>query len=689
MIETSSHKLAVHNYSKLLHAIVYPCLFGLLMNLPWLNQVLIALTFSFATLMVGNFVDALIALWQALAYSGLFLLIISLIRDTGIKQFVAASVVLVIWFAILTFKRCHLYLKHELKANNIFVEMTVLVILIFSWFKVPRDLRQSFGFLSAEDNAGWVKVVSDIASVDGLSLRSGFDLASVQYFVKVVLNFLIHLGTNGAPLSGEIGARALGVISNAWVFVFVSSLFFVLRVSSELLNHVRTSFNSVLIISAVGLQSVLYFRASQYVGHFSQYLTNCVILIFMIQIIDLKLENRLILKVFVGISSLIFSVAVVGSYNPWMPVSIICVALVFNSFFGDPITRKIFKGRFILPTFLFVLVISPLIWRAGSSRASGLDDGGAVHQIPQEGVIVLLGISSLILFRIFWDRLTNYFEKSSKSQNRKYDWIQATIYMSLSALVAGVLLKIELNQFITLCLICIVALLFTRNGATSVYENFKIFGKNSELDSVFLLGFASFAYALVVYFMSRYIGPVFEPRYAANKSMFMVFGQFSWLILILLGVNQSLSKNFDRIFRTLVVIACFFVISGITPYFSRDPFQPKWWQQPVIKALDDDPNAVIVCINPDWRSVDYEVYTCNRFLQTLTKFEYPASGFRYLAWYQPDEFVKISDWFAGKSKRAREFNSETRVIVISQAELSAETRTIFSSVDSNMIEYRT
>lgn len=689
MVNFLGFKVTIHNFSRLLQAIVYPSLIGFLMNLSWLNQALITLAFFSATLMVGDFIDALISLWQSLSISGFFLLIVSLFLDKGVKQFVAALVVLFIWFAILIFRRCNPNVREELKPNDIFVELTGLVILIISLFEFPRGLQQIFGFLSAEDNAAWVKVVSDIAAVDRLSLQSGFDAQSIQYFVKMFLSFFNQLGTNGASLSGDIGVGALGVVSNAWVFVFVSSVFFVLRISSYFLNHVKSSLNSFLIISAVGLQSVLYFKASQHVGHFSQYLTNCVILIFMQQIIDFKLENRLIFRLFLGVSCLTISVSVVGSYNPWLPVSIFCFALIFNSLPGVPITRIIFNNRFIFYMFFFVLVISPIIWRAGTSRAEGLDDGGGVHQIPLEGVILFLGITILILSRIFRDRLKNYFENLAESQNQDYYWTRSTLYLCLAALVAGVLLKIDLNQFITLCFICNVALLFNRNWARSIQENFNFLVRNNELDAVFLLGLVSFAYALVVYFMSRYIGPVFEPRYAANKSMFMVFGQFSWLLLILVGVNQSLSRKYDSIVRTILVIACFFVTSGITPYFYQDTIQAKWWQQPVIKALDDDPNAIIVCINPDWRSVDYEVYTCNRFLQTLTKAEYPASGFRYLAWYQPDEFAKISDWFAGKSKRALDFTPDTRVIVISQAELSPETRTIFRNVESDMIEYRT
>ena len=93
-------------------------------------------------------------------------------------------------------------------------------------------------------------------------------------------------------------------------------------------------------------------------------------------------------------------------------------------------------------------------------------------------------------------------------------------------------------------------------------------------------------------------------------------------------------------------------------------------------------------MNQEWISPNFEVYNCNRYLQTLTSFEYPASGFRYLAWYQPDEFEKISDWFGGSKVRARPFTAETRVIVLCQGELSPETKQIFKDVASEMIEYR-
>ena len=260
--------------------------------------------------------------------------------------------------------------------------------------------------------------------------------------------------------------------------------------------------------------------------------------------------------------------------------------------------------------------------------------------------------------------------------------------MSLS-LGLGFLFGFSFNQIVTLSFVCAIALIFGKHGVSLLHTNFRSFVRNIEFDGLFLLALTSFFYALIIFLMSRFVGPVFEPRYAANKSMFMVFGQFSWMILILVCIDRFHSRKILSVLRTFIVCVCLFVISGIGPFLRYDTIQNEWWHKPVLRAVSENPDAVIVCVSPDWRSVDYDVYTCNRFLQSMTRYAYPASGFRYLAWYQPDEFEKISGWFDGIKGREQDFTSDTQVIVISRAEPTLETKTIFDSVSSKMIKFIT
>ena len=686
MSEKLIDKFYTVNLARLLHIVVFPVLIGFSMDLPWLKQSTVAFAFVLATLLVNDFVDALIALWQAFAISGFVLLVFSYFNGANFEASWGVLLIPVVWLIALILRRRYPSLDSELKCHDSSAQIVALIILIVFISEVPRNLQESFGFLSAEDNAGWLQVTKDIASNGRLSLISGFDYASVQYFVKFFLTSLIQLDTAGLP-SKEISSGALRIVSNAWIFMFVSSIFFVLRASTMLLRRVQFNSNTLILLGAVGLQAHLFFRASQDVGHLSQFLANCLVVLFVIQIADFKLENRWLAKTLLGTSSIIVAISIVGSYNPWLPVSLVCTLLVFNSLPNETIIRRLFKSRYLLVFVSLVLAVLPIVLRQASDRASGLDEAGSVNRIPQEGVWIAIGIAVLIGFNILSERFSKKKSTQIYDQNMINFGTRTTLAFASIALGLGFLLGFTFNQLVFLSFVCTVALIFSRHGMSLLNTNFRSFVRNIEFDSLFFLALASFLYALIIFLMSRFVGPVFEPRYAANKSMFMVFGQFSWMILILVCIDRFHSRKILSVLRTFIVCVCLFVISGIGPFLRYDTIQNEWWHKPVLRALSENPDAVIVCVSPDWRSVDYDVYTCNRFLQSMTRYVYPAAGFRYLAWYQSDEFEKISGWFDGNNGREQDFTSDTQVIVISQFEPTLETKTIFDSVSSKMIRF--
>ena len=681
-------KFYTDNLARPLHTVVFPALIGFSMDLPWLKQSTVAFAFVLATLLVNDFIDALIALWQTFAISGFALLVMSYFNGANFDASSGVLLIPVVWLIVLILRRRYPSLDSELKCHDAAAQMIALIILIVLALQVPRNLQESFGFLSAEDNAGWLQVTKDIVSTDRLSLISNFDFASVQYFVKFFLSLLIQLDMAELP-SKDISSGALRIVSNAWVFMFASSMFFVLRASTILLRRVQCNFNTFILLGAVGLQAFLYFRASQDFGHLSQYLANCAVLLFVIQITDFKLENRRFSKIISGVTSTIVAISIVGSYYPWLPVLLVCILLVMNFFPNETVIRRLLNSRH-LPFFVLTsATLSPIIWRFASDRASGLDDGGSVNRVPQEGVWIAIGISVFIGFSILSGRF------SKKSAHQIYDRnsinfeARTTLAFVSFALGLGFLLGFTFNQLVFLSFVCTVALIFSKHGMSLLHTNFQSFVKNIEFDGLFLLALSSFFYALIIFLMSRFAGPVFEPRYAANKSMFMVFGQFSWMILILVCVDRFYSRKILSVLRTFIVCVCLFVISGIAPFVRYETIQNEWWHKPVLEALSEDPDAVIVCVSPDWRSVDYDVYTCNRFLQSLTKFDYPALGFRYLAWYQPEEFDRLTGWFDSNNGREQDFTSDTQVFVISRAAPTLETKAIFDSVSSKMIRFIT
>ncbi len=76
-------------------------------------------------------------------------------------------------------------------------------------------------------------------------------------------------------------------------------------------------------------------------------------------------------------------------------------------------------------------------------------------------------------------------------------------------------------------------------------------------------------------------------------------------------------------------------------------------------------------------------------MQTLTDIEYPSSGARYLAWFQPEEYTKIALYFK-KTGPVREipYRDDIPVIVLSQNQPTVETMKMFEGVSAAMLNLR-
>ena len=673
--------------SKIIHILIYPFLTGFLLDLPWINQTIVAIAFVLATLLVGDFVEALVALWQATAVAGVIMLIVDYFSTTGINPNSAALSIPLTWCAVLILRRSHLGINksfHKLTASDVIGSSLVL----FCSTSVPRGRLENFGFLAAEDNERWLTSVIAVIRGEALTFGAGFDSYSVQYFTKFVLNgFLYLLGINISDVP-ERSLLSINVLANAWIFALVTALLLSIRVTVRLLAYLQPDSRNRLPLFVVGLMAILFFRASHDAGHYPQYLLNIVILVFMVSIIDLRPGDNISTKVKNGIVLFTISLSVVGSYNPWLPISLVCLFLTANSLVRGTILRRLFRSS-KLPYFLFVCFgVGLFALKNFSKKYGGLDEGGAVWAVPLEAVWLVAAIASIGAIELIHQKIATL-ESSSSDGDRSRNWVPKIIpLLSLATLIILYALGIERNQFITVASVLVVGLVFHRQAINGLRRSFRILYSSQEFDAVTMLGLFSFLYALVIYAMSRFVGPLYEPMYAANKSMLAVFGQFSFLPYILISVkNQKFEMRLIQM-KFATIALTFIIVLGVSPYVRYRSVQIEWWQEPALKSIADYPDAVVVCVNQEWISPNFQVYNCNRYLQTLTSFEYPASGFRYLAWYQPDEFEKISDWFGGSKVRARPFTAETRVIVLCQGELSPETKQIFKDVASEMIEYR-
>jgi len=664
-----------------------PLLFGFLFDLPWFSQVGISVSLVLATYFAGDFVDALLALWQAFAVGGVVFLIIGLFSDANVNAAAAAVFVPFIWLTILRLRISSFGSESESNSSKISASVVGFVVLLIYLIRSPDGMVESFNFSSAEDNERWLSLIISVNHKEPLTLSVNFDSFSDQFFLKYFLNFASFFSRFGRGIVDDPGLSSLVFLSNAWIFGLISCVFFVLRIVYRI-NCLRDfSVNPLLInIFSAGF-TVLFFRTSQDVGHFSQFLLTGAVLLFVLTSMCFDSTLSVVRKFGLFIISTTVSISLVGSYNPWIPLSIVAFALSLNSLFDGRMLRKIFFSKKL--GFIIFLVLTPvvIIVRLLSSRYSGLDEQGGVHEVPMEAVWLVGGFIFLLvgdIFRRRFIRIENRFFRESLSDSHNRYWLIVACF----ALLISILLKFDLNQLSTLMLFLFVGLIFERRTIAQNSAFFRKMTEDPRFDALLLLGLGSFVYGVAIFALSRFVGPVYEPMYASKKSMLAVFSQFGWFPLIVI-LNQKFFRFRLQQYLTQLLLGVGAVfLYGLAPFVIYSEAQSEWWIRPVINAVQNSPDAVIICANPNWKTVDYEVYTCNRFLQTLSNYEYPASGFRYLAWYQPEEFGKISDWFNGAKGRAQDFQNSAKVIVLSRAELDLETKTMFEGVLVENLEFQ-
>ena len=682
MVEKFSFRFGQLTISKFLHFAVFPMLTGFMLDLPWTTQALVSFAFACASLFVGDFVEALLTLWQAVAVSGVVFLIIDIVLGPGVNPLLAALSILVSWIFIILMKFSRGSPVDEKRRHITTSDFIGVLLLCFTTIKAPHGKLEAFGFLAVEDNERWLTSIIKVLRGDELSLNSSFDSYSVQYFTKFFLNGFLFL----SRLSFEFPQSSLlsiEVLSNAWSFALITFILLTLRVASKTLKVVAHNENSLFLLLAVGIQSVLFFRASHDFGHFPQYLLNVTVLAFVTSIIDWNFLCSRVSKIFNGLILVSISFSIVGSYNPWLPISISCLFITANLFLKDTFFRRLLRSRKLPAVLIVSLLIGIFVFSRLSNKYSGLDDGGGVWSIPMEGVWFVW----LVFLMCFAKYIRMKFAKSTVSRVQQFvdDEVFSKKY-TLVAIATAVIWFADFprNQEISLALVLLLGVTTNRFALEHLFQNIKTLADRIEFDGVLILGFVSFSFAFLIYSLSRFVGPIYEPMYAANKSMLTVFGQFSWLPLILIiSRNQQIKRSALRA-RELVTAFLFAVVIGIFPYFKYNEIKHEWWLNPVVTAVGQHPDAIVVCVNSDWRLPSYDVYTCNRYLQTLTSIGEPASAFRYLAWYRPGNYEIISDWFEGPFKSFKNM----KVIVLSRGYLTEETRQIFKHVKSNNIEFR-
>ena len=521
---------------------------------------------------------------------------------------------------------------------------------------------------------------------DELHLATGFGASSYLYFYNFLNNGFLYLSKLSADTEASSLLIALNVLSNAWVFVLVSSILFSIRIVSLIRQKVSAGSSNLGLYIFISVSSFLLFRASQDVGHFTQYLLNCAVLVFLISLITLSEESRLQPKLGYVFFTFATAVSLVGSYGPWLPMSIIGIALTINAFFHRSLLRNVFNSKY---WFVMVLIFIPG-WALMLRKlyvSSNLEMGGGVTAIPLEAVWLVFVLSVLFLGSLFIRR----FQKSEVTLEieLKVDKIETIIIFASATLMSiAILDRTSFNQLTTISFLVLVGLCFRPVSVSNLLRNFESITIHKEFDGVFILAALTFLYSLSIYLLSRFIGPIYGPMYAADKSMFAVFGQFSWLLILLITIGSNSQMRFTRIVRRFTLVGAVFLVLGLTNFIRYDELQKQWWHEPSLVAINENPDALIACVNPIL-TMDYEAYKCNHFMNVLTNHGYSARALMGVSLGDAPVKTLITDWFNGVGlANGAKFDDDVKVIVLSQDDLGAGALSIFEGVSKNMIEFR-
>ena len=681
---------ATKNFSipKFINFIILPFLTGFLFDLPWIKQFIISLVLVVAVVVVGNFIDAIVALWQGAAVAALLFLITNYLLGGELSPLYSAISILFLWICLLLVHRE----KSETRNNREFYRQSDGFILgismvSFYWI-VPRGRIENFGFLKGEDNQAWLTPIVKVLRGGGLRLVTSLDTRELQYFLKFMLNGATALTSNMSGLGNESLLLSMNIVSNAYVFTLISSVFLTFKIIRLVFQRFRLGYLSFLITISLVVQAVLFFRASQAVGHFSQLLLNCAVLALVISLIQLASRSQKTHRIFHIVICTSLSWALVGSYNPWIPISLVSLLLVFNAAWRNIPLRRLLKSKFSPLLFVALIGFGFFAFRFLSKRYSGLDEGGGVWAVPLEAVWLILLLIVFSLARLAIRLMSKAHSEASEFPGKEPMYVKSISIIAFVVLIGLAFLGVSSNQASTVCFLLLLGFLFHRSAIKRIQSNISALLHAEIFDGLVFLALASFGYALVIYAMSRFVGPLYEPMYAANKSMLAVVGQFAWLPLVLCVVDLKNNSSSSRIFEA-GVLASFLVVFGLTPFLRYTEVSESWWYQLANEAITDKPDAIVVCVDPDWTSINYEIYTCNRFMQTLTGIEYPSSGAKYLAWFQPEEYTKISLYFK-KTGPVREtpYRDDIPVIVLSRNQPTVETMKMFEGVPAAMLNLR-
>ena len=695
--EFVSNKRDLNLLIKPLHYLVYPFLTGFLLDLPWLNQLVITVSLAFVVLLVGNFADALVVLWQAIAVSGFVSMMVAGVSGSTVDSFYVALLVPVFWFLLSMNSRRDS--KRKLPQEGFFTsEFLTFVTFIYLAINAPRGRTDNLNFISHQDNAKQLMAPMQAAMTDQLRLEalSLEDRENVGYFAKYVANFALNLGLG---TSDPAALLSINAISNAWILALVSFLVIGIHLNKWLMIKFELKNKNLFLC----VSFVILFR-SFYVTHLHGFLPLFILglvgIIFIYTFREFDRESNF--TVFTNsVIGLALGFSMFGSWQPWAPLGFTAVVLVVYKALGRKNLRFTVSPIIVIPCLVaagFVLTRR----LPGLIQNADLESGGPAFVDTEVlivfGLIILVGV--LILFQSWsLSKATVHVEdrKSSPIVNR------FLVFGILTAVSFNLILKFSQNQTFTIMLLLLVGYIFAKPCSKKFSRKVSDHFSNEVNDGPFIFFVVSFGYIVAIYLASRFIGPNYYASYAAHKSATAFLSQFAWVPLLAIGV---LGKNdfLSTLSRSLTYISFLFLLSfnvsvnvlsnSGEPIRTGDDFNwiglkyepksQKWWHSPVVKSLRGDEDQILICSNSDLKSEDWETYVCNRFLHSLFN-ESIQSEFRHQT---TSIFGPRPEDLSGIRLYLQNNELKKSTLVFSKESLSNEMLGVFSGQDSKTMKFQ-
>lgn len=672
---------------KIINFVFLPIAISLAFDVSNITRVCLATVFLAGGYRCGSVSIFILRFWQALCLSSLIGLLLWKINNKFITPVLAFGLLLISVIFLLWNKRfTRSQLSKTSERSNV-RDLVGLLTVLFIAFQAPRGKVANLRYLIAEDNEGPLRTPLSILRTNNLDLKLVFDTISIQYFIKFTLNSFLFIFKPIISTDFSDAAISVSVMSNAWILLAISVALLTLLIFDDFIVSLSHKSPSLIAFLAVSFISFAFFRASLLNGHYPQLLLNVVVYSFIISIVEFsRIENIRWHRIQI-IVAMSIATAMVGSYNPWIGISAGAIFLVFDLIFKPTFLTRIFSNK---RSWLLVPFLIPVFWfayRSLSSRYGMLDDGGGVWILNNEPiwVFVFLSVSIFIVFILDF-----VISRLPSKDGTKEKLSTANLWHSLplgAFSLSFILIPREFDKYQWLSLLLLVPLFLFAIFSGEIKRITQVLFADSSYVSVLYFGAGSFAFVIYVWMASRFVGPVFEPMYAAHKSLLAFVGQFFWLPLAFLVLIEVSGTKFIRRTKDGFIIVLLTLSFGIFPILrNSSDLAPvnavnnlggDWWIEPTLAAHDRDNQVLVLCVNGDASVDEFSVYNCNRFSSTLSLDGEIAGSFRAIAWNNSDLYLQIPDFLIS-------IDASRNIVVLVNGQMTDETRSLFINPDRNI-----